>query len=403
MPNFSYTALDAGGRETRGTLEADSPRQARALLRERGLTALAVEETAARERAGGLGWSRGLPPDEVALLIRQLATLVRAAIPVEQALRSVADQTEDPRARDVVLGVRNRVLEGHSLAEGFAAFPHVFPETERATVAAGEQAGHLDVVLERLADHAEARLARSAAVSTALYYPVLLVVTSIVVVAILMTAVIPKIVMVFEHCKNQLPLLTRAMVATSEFMASWWWLILLVAVAGAFAARAALQREHLRHAWHQRVLRMPVIGRVVRASNAERFARTLAILNASSVPVLDAMRIAAATMGNLPMRAAVLAAAARVREGAPIARSLGASGLFPPLTIQLIASGEASGTLDVMLGRAAEHLAREVDTTVRRLQALLGPIVLLFMALMIGLIMYSVIDPILKMNQMLTC
>lgn len=404
MPNFEYTALDATGREQRGTLEADTPKAVRAQLRERGLTALEVAETAAREReANALGWGRGLPGDEIALIIRQLATLVRAAIPLEQALKAVADQTEGERARNVVLGVRTRVLEGHTLADGLGQFPHIFPEIDRATVAAGEQAGHLDVVLERLADYAEARQSRGAALATALYYPAFLVVTAIGVVMFLMSYVIPRIVVVFEHCHNQLPLVTRMLVATSDFMAAWWWLLLAAAVGAALAVRAALQRVEVRRAWHLRLLGLPVIGRVVRSSNAEQFARTLAILSASSVPVLEAMRIAAATMSNLPMREAVLAAAARVREGAPIARSLGASGLFPPLTIQLIASGEASGTLDDMLARAADHLEREVDNTVRRAQALLGPIVLLFMALIVVTIMASVLIPILQMNQQLTC
>jgi general secretion pathway protein F len=404
MPSFEYTALDADGREQRGTLEAETPRAARAQLRERGLTALEVAETAARERqAGALGWRRGLPGDEIALIIRQLATLVRAAIPLEQALKAVAEQTEGERARNVVLGVRTRVLEGHTLADGLGEFPHIFPEIDRATVAAGEQAGHLDVVLERLADYAEARQTRGAALATALYYPAFLVVTAMAVVMFLMSYVIPRIVVVFEHCHNQLPLVTRMLVATSDFMAAWWWLLLAAAVAAVVAVRGALQKVEVRRAWHLRLLGLPVIGRVVRAANAEQFARTLAILSASSVPVLEALRIAAATMSNLPMREAVLAAAARVREGAPIARSLAASGLFPPLTIQLIASGEASGTLDEMLARAADHLEREVDNTVRRAQALLGPIVLLFMALIVVTIMASVLVPILRMNQQLTC
>lgn len=404
MPSYEYTALDATGRELRGTLEADTPRQARGQLRERGLTALEVTETAAQERAAGaLGFRRGLPGAEVALIVRQLATLVRAAIPLEQALKAVAEQSESDRSRQVVLGVRTHVLEGHTLADGLGLFPHVFPEIDRATVAAGEQAGHLDVVLERLADYAEARENRGAALATALYYPAFLVVTAIAVVMFLMSYVIPKIVVVFENCHNQLPLVTRMLVATSDFMAAWWWLLVGGAVVAAVMVRGALQKPEVRRAWHLRLLALPVLGRVIRASNAEQFARTLAILAASSVPVLEALRIAAATMSNLPMREAVLAAAARVREGAPIARSLGASGLFPPLTIQLIASGEQSGTLEEMLQRAADHLEREVDNTVRRAQALLGPIVLLFMALIVVTIMASVLIPILQMNQQLTC
>ena len=402
MPTWRYTAIDSAGRDQQGTLEADSPRHARALLRELALTALGVEEIASRERAAS-PFRRGLAADDLALIIRQLATLVRAAIPVEQALAAVAEQADTPRAREVVQAVRARVLEGHSLADSLGEFPHIFPEVQRATVAAGEQAGHLDVVLERLADHTETQQVRRGSVATALYYPAFLVVTAMVVVMFLMTSVIPKIVVVFDNCHNALPLVTRVLIGVSGFLAQWWWLLLAALIAAVFLVRAALTKPEIKRAWHLKLLRLPVFGRVIRASNAEQFARTLAILTASSVPVLDALRVAAATLNNMPMREAVLEAAARVREGAAISRALGASGLFPPLTIQLIASGEASGTLDEMLQRAADHLEREVDTTVRRTQALLGPVILLVMALIVVTIMAAVLLPIIQMNQQLTC
>lgn len=404
MAAFEYSALDAGGREQSGVLEGDSPRQVRALLRERGLTALEVREVAAREhQAATSGWGRRLPAAELALIIRQLATLVRAAIPLEQALKAVAEQTEEPRARNLVLAVRTRVLEGHTLADGLAQFPHVFPETDRATIAAGEQAGHLDVVLERLADYAEARENRGAVLTTALYYPAFLLTTALAVMFILMIEVVPKIVEVFANCHSQLPFLTRAMIGASGFLAAYWWLVIAAIIGTVLAVRAALAKPEVRRAWHLKVLAMPVIGRVVRSANAESFTRTLGILTSSSVPVLEALRIAATTMGNIPMREAVLEAADRVREGAPIARSLAASRLFPPLTIQLIASGEASGTMDEMLVRAADQLEREVDNTVRRSQALFGPIILIFMAVMIGTIIFSILKPIMQMNQLMTC
>jgi len=404
MPAYRYIALDAAGREQRGTLEADTPRHLRALLRERALTALEVEESDAVERRfAGLGIGRGLPADEVALVIRQLATLVRASIPLEQALRTVAEQSESERARNLVLGVRSRVLEGHTLAEGLGQFPHVFPEVDRATVAAGEQAGHLDLVLERLADYAEGRQERGAAVRTALYYPAFLVSVSIGVVALLMVKVLPTIIQVFSRCQDALPPLTRGMIALSDFMVGWWWAVGLGIVGAWYAVQRLLADPDKRRAWHRRVLRLPVIGRITRATNAEQFARTMAILNASSVPVLEALRIAAATMANLPMRDAVLAAAARVREGAPIARSLAESRMFPPLTIQLIASGEASGTLEQMLARAADQLAREVDATLRRAMALLGPVILLVMAGMVLVIILSVLVPLMELNNKLSC
>lgn len=403
MPTWRYSAIDAEGRDQRGTLEADTPRHARALLRERSLTALEVDEVAGSERRATGGFRRGLAADDLALVIRQLATLVRAAIPVEQALAAVAEQTESPRAKEVIQAVRARVVEGHGLADALGEFPHIFPEVQRATVAAGEQAGHLDVVLERLADHTETQLARRGSLATALYYPAFLVVTAMVVVGVLMTSVIPTIVDRFERCANALPLVTRGLIAVSGFLAQWWWALLLLIVVGIALARAALAKPEVKRAWHLKMLRWPVFGRVLRASNAEQFARTLAILTASSVPVLEALRVSAATLTNLPMRDAVLEAAARVREGGSISRALAASGLFPPLTIQLIASGEATGTLDQMLQRAADHLEREVDTTVRRTQALLGPVILLIMAGMVVTIMAAVLLPLIQMNQQLTC
>jgi general secretion pathway protein F len=402
MPTWRYTAIDAAGRDQNGTLEADSPRHARALLRERSLTALEVDEVAGRERAAS-PFRRSLAADELALIIRQLATLVRAAIPVEQALAAVAEQAESLRAKEVVQAVRARVMEGHSLADALGEFPHIFPEVQRATVAAGEHAGHLDIVLERLADHTETQLARSGSLATALYYPAFLVVTALIVVTVLMTSVIPTIVDRFERCKSALPLVTRVLIAVSGFLSEWWWLVAVAIVAAALLARAALAKPELLRAWHLKQLRWPVFGRVLRASNAEQFARTLAILTASSVPVLEALRVAAATLTNLPMRDAVIEAAARVREGASISRALAASGLFPPLTIQLIASGEATGTLDEMLQRAADHLEREVDTTVRRAQALLGPVILLVMAGMVVTIMAAVLLPLIQMNSQLNC
>ncbi|MBS0396274.1 MAG: type II secretion system inner membrane protein GspF, partial [Proteobacteria bacterium] len=351
MPAFEYTALDAGGRERRGLIEGDTARQVRQLLREQQLLPVSVAEVERSEAGRGRGtlslWRRVSSAD-LALLTRQLATLSRAGLPLEEALAAVSQQTEKPRVAAIVSGVRARVLEGRSLADGLAAFPQVFPEIYRATVAAGEQAGRLDGVLERLADYTENRQALQSRVRNALVYPVLLSVVCFGIVSLLLGYVVPEVVNVFRTAKQELPLLTRVLIATSDGFRRWWWLLAILGGGATWAFRRWLQDPAARRRWHRALLTLPLIGRVVRGVNAARFARTLAILSASAVPVLDALRISGEVVTNLPMRDAVDDAAVKVREGAPIARSLGTSRLFPPMLIHLVASGETSGELEAM-------------------------------------------------------
>jgi general secretion pathway protein F len=403
MPAFEYTALDAAGRERRGLLEGDTARQIRQLLREQQLLPVSVAEVERSEAARGrarFSLLRFVSASDLALVTRQLATLARAGLPLEEALLAVSQQTEKPRVAAIVSGVRARVLEGHSLADGLAAFPQVFPEIYRATVAAGEQAGRLDSVLERLADYTENRQALQSRVRNALVYPLLLSVVCFAIVSLLLGYVVPEVVNVFRTAKQELPILTRALIAISDAFRRWWWLMAIGTGGGIWAFRRWLRDPAARRRWHLVLLSLPLIGRVVRGVNAARFARTLAILSASAVPVLDALRISGEVVTNLPMRDAVDAAAVRVREGAPIARSLGASKLYPPMLIHLIASGETSGELEAMLARAADNQEREMDGIVNTAVNILGPVMILVMGGFVLLIVLALLLPIFQLNQL---
>src|SRR5580658_4385273 len=354
MGAFEYTALDTAGRSRKGVIEGDTARHVRSLLRERQLLPVTIEEVAEfsrQKRRGSFGLRRGVSAGDLSLLTRQLSTLVRAGLPLEEALLAVSEQTEKPRIQSIVLGVRAKVVEGHTLAAGLNEFPSVFPEIYRATVSAGEQSGHLDAVLERLADYTESREQMRQKVMGAMLYPIVLTVMCFTIVSILLTYVVPKVVEVFEANRAKLPLATEVLVAVSDFLRHYGiWLLLGIGVASVIAWRA-LQSRPTRLRYHRLVLHLPVFGRIVRGFNTARFTRTLSILTAAAVPVLDSLRISSEVVINLPMRDAVGEAAARVREGAPIGRSLATSRLFPPMTIHLISSGESSGQLQAMLER----------------------------------------------------
>ncbi|MGB9331256.1 MAG: type II secretion system inner membrane protein GspF [Steroidobacteraceae bacterium] len=403
MGAFEYTALDAGGHERKGILEGDTPRHIRQLLREQQLLPVTIAEVAQREakRQRSFSLMRRVSPSDLALFTRQLATLVRAGLPLEESLLAVSQQTEKPRVQSIVLGVRARVMEGHTLADGFTEFPRVFPEIYRATVAAGEQSGHLDNVLERLADYTESREQIRQKVLAALLYPIVLTVMCFVIVSFLLVFVVPKVVSVFESTKAKLPLITRALIGTSDFFRVYG-IYLLIALALAIWIFGRWQRnptaKRIFQSWQ---LRVPILGKLVRGFNTARFTRTFSILSGSSVPVLEAMRISGEVVTNLPMRDAVTDAAARVREGAPIGRSLARSRLFPPMTIHLISSGESSGQLDSMLERSAISQERELDGMLAAMVGLLGPLLIILMGAFVMGIVFAMLLPIFQMNNLI--
>ena len=404
MGAFEYTALDAGGREKKGVLEGDTARQVRQQLREKSWIPLAVEEVVQREaRAGKPGITllkRGISATELALITRQLATLVRAGLPLEECLRAVSQQAEKPRLKSMLMAVRSRVMEGHSLASGLSDFPHAFPELYQTTVQAGEESGHLERVLERLADYTESRQRMRQKIQLAVFYPALLTLVAIVVVGGLMTFVVPQVVQVFENIGQQLPPLTRYMIATSDFLRAYGLLLIVLIVLLVVGFNYLLRNDQSRYRFHQLLLRVPLIARLERGLNTGRFARTFSILTASGVPVLEALRISAQVISNLPMRRAVEEATARVREGAGIAAALEKSGYFPPMTTQLVASGEASGKLEQMLERAADNQDSEIETLIAALLGLFEPLLILFMGSVVLVIVLAILLPIFDLNQL---
>jgi general secretion pathway protein F len=402
MGAFVYTALDTQGRERKGVLEGDTPRQVRQQLREQGLTPLEVGEAAARETStsNSFGSRRGISASDLALVTRQLATLVRSALPVEEALLATSEQSEKPRLKSMLLAVRARVMEGHTLAQGLSQFPHVFPEIFRATVAAGEHTGHLDGVLERLADYAETRQVLRQKIGLAMLYPIILTCAAILIVIFLMTYVVPKITAVYTQTGKALPVLTEILIWVSDFLRHDG-IYLLIFVALAVVGTIYLFRNpEVQRRWDGRKLRLPLVGRLVRGLNTARFTRTLSILAGSGVAVLDSLRIAGEVVENIPMRDAVAEATLRVREGASISQALMKSRLFPPITVHLIASGESSGQLPAMLERAAQHQERELEALTARLVGVFEPVLILCMGLLVLVIVLGVLLPIFDMNTM---
>jgi general secretion pathway protein F len=403
MSGFEYSALEATGRETRGVIEADTERHARSLLRDRGLAPLAVEgiRSAAAQPGRGTLFSRpGLSRKGLALVTRQFATLARAGLTIEECLNVLIEQTESAGARTLFAAVRARVLEGQSLSHGLAAFPGSFPQIYRALIEAGEQSGRLGEVLERLADYTENRESLRDKVMLAFIYPAIVTVVAFAVVGLLLVYVVPQVTRVFSNLGQTLPLVTRILIAMSDFVrasgAFWLGGLVVALVAGRFLLRDEARRRR----WHGWLLRLPLAGRLIRGVNAARFADTLGLLTASGVPLLTSLQSAAAVLTNLPMRAAVDEAVRRVREGEALAPALGAAKLFPPLVIHLIASGEATGRLDTMLARAAEAQSRELENWIRGLTALLEPLLILAMGGVVLFVVVAILLPIFEMNQL---
>ncbi len=403
MGAFEYTVLDTRGREKKGVIEGDTARAVRQKLREQGLIPLAIETAAEREsrRArGGFTLRRRISASDLALVTRQLATLVSSGLPLEEALRAAAEQNDKPRIKSMIMSVRGKVMEGHTLANGLAEFPHIFPEIFRATVTAGEQTGHLDAVLERLADYAESRQDLRQKMALALIYPILLTVVATAIVIGLTTYVVPQVVQVFVNIHHQLPLVTRILIAFSVGIRNWWWLILIGLIVIAFSTYRYLKLPGPRRAFHGWLLHSALIGRLVRGFNTARFTRTLSILAGSGVPVLEALRISSEVIGNVPMREAVIEASDRVREGAAIHKALAQRKLFPPMVIHLIASGEQSGTLDDMLERAAINQERELSGLISGMLAVLEPVMILAMGGVVLFIVIAILLPIFDLNQL---
>ncbi len=406
MPAFEYQALDEHGRKRGGVLQGDTAKAVRQTLRDRGLMPMSVAEVgdgvAARRSGGRAGTAQRVAPGELMLALRQLATMARAGLTVEEALSAAARQAPKHRLKRVLAGVHAGVLEGESLADAMLRFPQVFDGMFTTTVAAGERSGHLAVVLERLADFAERRQKIRSRVTLALIYPGVLTFVAILVIAGLMGYVVPQVVQVFEGLNEELPWLTQALIGLSDLVRTYGVALLGLSVAGLAALRLSWRTAIVRRWTGEWALRAPLIQRVVRGLNAARFTATLGIMTASAVPVLEALRIAVGVIDNWPMRVGVEQAVQRVAQGESISMALSAGGHFPPVTLQLIASGESSGELEKMLRQAAENLDQELEALITTLLALFEPLLILAMGGIVLIIVLAILLPVFELNRLVS-
>ncbi|MCP4957596.1 type II secretion system inner membrane protein GspF [Photobacterium aquimaris] len=405
MAAFEYKALDAKGRQKKGVLEGDTSRQVRQQLREQGLVPIEVNQTSGQGKKTAaapskLTFRRGISTNELALITRQLATLVQASMPLEECIKAVAEQNEKPRLKNILLAVRSRVVEGYTLADSMAEYPHVFDQLFRAMVAAGEKSGHLDTILNRLADYSENRQQMRSKLQQAMIYPLMLTLVAISVVAFLLATVVPKIVDQFVQMNQGLPAITEVLLAASNFVQHWGLLVVIVIIGMITLIKTALKKPAFRIKWDRAILRLPVIGKVARGLNTSRFARTLSICTSSAIPLLDGMKVASDVMTNTYVNKKILEAADRVREGASLRISLEKTALFPPMMLHMIASGERSGELEQMLTRAADNQDRDFESLVNMALGVFEPLLIVAMAGVVMFIVIATLMPIIELNNM---
>lgn len=406
MPAFSFEALDAQGQSRKGTIEADTARAARSLLRAQALVPLAVEPVAVPPAGGASAWGQRLFTRPVfnatglAVWTRQLAGLVASGLPLERALTALADEAEDERQHHLVAALRAEVNAGSTFARALTLHPREFSDIYCAVIGAGEASGSLGLVLERLADDLEERQQLRAKIIGAALYPAIVTVVAVVIVLFLVGYVVPQVAGVFAGTKRALPFLTVAMMAVSDTVRHYGWLMLIALVLIAAGARLALSQPHVRLRFDAAWLRLPLIGRLARSYNAARFAGTLAMLAGAGVPILKALQSAAETLNNRALRADALDALVLVREGAPLASALAQKKRFPGLVAMFARLGEQTGQLPLMLQRAANQLSTEVQRRAMQLATLLEPLLIVTMGLVVMLIVLAVLLPIIQLNQL---
>ncbi len=404
MPAYRYEAVDALGASSKGVVNAESPRAARSDLRARGLVPLVIDLITGDSTAQGSMLARRfgdkLSTTELALFTRQLASLLEAKLPLEQAFSALLEQAERSYLRDLIASIRVEVMGGASLSDAMSRHPRDFADIYRALVASGEHIGQLSGVLSRLADFVERRNALVQKVRLAFTYPAIVTVVAFAIVIFLLAYVVPQIVSVFANTKQQLPFLTVAMLATSSFVRHWGWLVALLIVLAFVIWRRSLNDPSVKMRWHRWLLTAPLYGRFERSLNTSRFASTLAITISSGVPILRALQTSRDTLSNMAMREQVEDATASVREGVSLARALSAHPHFPPMLIHMIRAGEVTGELPAMLNRASQMQEQDLERRALTIASLLEPVLILAMGVVVLLIVLAVLMPIIEINQL---
>ncbi len=408
MGAFNYLALDVSGKRKKGVIEADTARQVRQKLRDQGLMPIDVNEeleldginSKRKMNAFRFLFRKSMSTTDLALVTRQLSTLLAAGIPLDETLTAVANQTEKPRVKSILLGVRSKVMEGHSLAAGMNDFPSAFPKLYRTTVASGEKSGQLDSILLKLAEYTEKQHDIKRKIRQALIYPALMTLVSSCVVVFLLIYVVPKIVDVFVQTRQTLPLVTSILIAISQEFRTNGFYFLIALVFAIIVFRKLLKKKRYRAPFDRFLLKLPILGKSIRTVNSARFGRTFGILNSAGVPVIEAMQTAMKLITPLPMRTAVENAIAQVREGSSIHRALQHARYFSPMFIHLVASGETSGQLDAMLQKAASQQEGDVEALINGALTLFEPVMILVMGSIVLFIVLAIMLPIFALDQM---
>lgn len=404
MPSYQYHALKQDGTQTKGVLESDSISRARAALRKQELTLISIKATSEDVTGSGNILLRFFEPTigikDICLVTRQMAVLLQSGLPLEETIAATAKQCRRNRLKAVMLKIRSRIVEGQSMAQALNEHPKIFNNLYRALVNAGEKAGHLDKVLERLADYTESRQVSQQQLKSAMTYPIMLMIVAVLVVGALMSFVVPKLVSIFENTRTELPGLTVALIKSSDFMSTYWLHCLAVLIMLIVAVQKLLanpDRRRVAHAW---TLRIPFVGEVVRGLETARFASTLSILTQSGVPLVEALNIAQAVFNNMILREISIEIASEVSKGRSFYRALDSSGEFPPMMVQMIASGEASGQLENMLERSATNQERELQIGLDALMSTFQPLMVLMMAGLVLTIVLAVLLPMFALNDL---
>jgi len=407
VPAYEFEALDQTGRSKKGIVEGDSARQVRQILRDRSLAPLRVDLTSAANQrninktgASFDFFGSRLSVSERALVTRQLATLIAAGLSVEESLLAVSKQTESPRTQLMLVTVRAKVMEGYSFARSLQEYPKAFPELYRATVEAGESAGHLEQVLNQLADFSEAQYESGLRIQQAMIYPVILLILTVAILGGLLGYVVPDIVEVFADTGQALPALTQMIIGASDFVMSYGIFVVVLVILAVMGFKRMLGVAAFRLKFDQKMLHLPVFAKMARGRNTAQFASTLSILSSSGVPLVEAMQISSGVVSNTWLRLQVKEATVKVREGSSLQSALEQSGYFPPMMLYMIASGESSGELDQMLSRVAKHMQQDVEVLLATLLSLIGPLMLVLMGGAVFTIVMAILLPIINLNQL---